>query len=93
MKEETYSIYDAKARFSELLRKVRTNKRRIVITHHGKPVAELGPISQEMVALHHHLALMREQGVIITDNSGSLDEIEPIAKREGALQRFFDERD
>ena len=40
---EEYSIYDAKAKLSALVRQVREG-RSFVITVHGQPVAELRPI-------------------------------------------------
>ena len=38
--ESVYSTYEAKTKFSELLRKVRQGGR-VVITFHGEPVAEI----------------------------------------------------
>ena len=38
-----YSAYDAKARFSELLRAVMDGER-VVISYRGKPVAEMRPL-------------------------------------------------
>ena len=37
--------YEAKTRLSELLRRA-TNGERIVVTKHGVPVAELGPVAK-----------------------------------------------
>ena len=36
-----YSIYEAKAKFSEVMRKGRGGQR-VVVTYHGQPVAEIG---------------------------------------------------
>ena len=43
--ESVYSTYEAKTKFSELLRKVRQGGR-VVITFHGEPVAEIRPIEK-----------------------------------------------
>jgi len=92
MERETYSTYEAKARFSELLRKVRSNKR-IVITHRGKPVAELGPVSTDDETLDEHLARLQDQGTVEPARSGPRGAFEPIAVRPGALGRFLQDRD
>jgi prevent-host-death family protein len=93
MKKETYSTYDAKARFSELLRKVRRN-RRIVITHRGKPVAELGPVTKAELSLSERLEALRELGILEPGHTDPPDRVfEPVGKSPGALKRFLDERD
>lgn len=46
MGTESYTSYEAKARFAERMRKVRQG-RSIVITYHGEAVAELRPIARE----------------------------------------------
>ena len=38
-----YSIYEAKARFSEVIRQVRDGKT-VTVSHRGEPVAEIHPI-------------------------------------------------
>jgi prevent-host-death family protein len=38
----TYSTYEAKAKFSEVMRKVRAGQR-IVIAYHGEEIAEIRP--------------------------------------------------
>ena len=40
-----FSIYDAKAQLSALVRQVRETGQTFVITVHGEPVAELRPVS------------------------------------------------
>lgn len=44
--QRTYSIYEAKTRFSEIIRTVKGN-RRIVVTERGTPVAEVVPYQRE----------------------------------------------
>lgn len=92
MKKESYSTYEAKARFSELLRKVRRN-RRIIITHRGKPVAELGPVSTGEMSLRERMARLEEQGVVEFSGVDLVEAFRPVAKSPGALRRFLEERD
>jgi prevent-host-death family protein len=46
MGPKQYSIYEAKARFSEIIRKVK-DRRRIIITERERPVAEVIPYQHE----------------------------------------------
>jgi len=41
---DTYSLYEAKARFSAIIRLVREG-RRILVTVRGEPVAEIRPLA------------------------------------------------
>lgn len=89
MPEDSYSTYDAKARFSELLRKVRSG-RTVTITYHGEPVAELRPIDRSG-GTEARIEYLAERGLVT-----ALPEprrLEPVARRPGALRRFLEERD
>lgn len=90
MPDDTYSTYDAKARFSEVLRKVREG-RTVTITYHGEPVAELRPIESRS-GTAARIDWLRRRGVLAGEGSreGSL---EPVAERPGGLDRFLDERE
>ncbi len=92
MKEEICSTYEAKARLSELLAKVRRNNKRIVITHRGKPVAELGPISRSEETLAERMARLEAEGIIVSRDTDSLDSLGSISTRKGALKRFLEDR-
>ena len=92
MERETYSTYEAKARFSEIQRKVR-RKKRIVITHRGEPVAEIGPASTDDESLDERLARMEGQGVIESGKADLGGAFEAIARVTGALERFLDDRE
>ena len=88
---DTYSTYEAKAKFSEILRKVRKGKH-VYITYRGREVAEIKPIEKKEETLEERIQRLRERG----DLSGPVDPnapIEPIARRPGALKRFLEERD
>ena len=85
-----YSTYDAKARFSEILRKVREGKV-VTISYHGRPVAEIRPIEPRGEGIEDHLRRLEERGAIVRseERRGTL---RPIARKRGALSRFLRER-
>ena len=87
----TYSLYDAKAKLSELVRKVRDGHY-VTITLHGEPVAELRPVTKGEGGLAARLKELEERGVIVPAVN-SRAPLKAIAKRPGALKRFLDERD
>ncbi|HEV7515203.1 MAG TPA: type II toxin-antitoxin system prevent-host-death family antitoxin, partial [Thermoanaerobaculia bacterium] len=58
----TYSTYEAKAKFSEILRKVRAGQR-VVIAYHGEEVAEIRPIEKKKT-LAASLRELEEQGIL-----------------------------
>ena len=57
---KTYSTYDAKARFSEILRKVRSGQT-VRITYHSEEVAEIRPISGDEETLADSLSRLEER--------------------------------
>lgn len=89
MNREIYSTYDAKARFSELLRKVRSG-RSITITYRGEPVAELRPIERPG-GTEARIEQLTERGLVTPRPERRV--LGPVARRPGALRRFLDERD
>lgn len=93
---EEYSLYEAKARLSALVRRVREGQT-IVITVHGVPAAELRPIDPEQKpqSLEERLAELRAIGAIAPASVKPADReaFAPIAHRPGALQQFLEERD
>ncbi len=87
---EVYSVYEAKARFSQVIRQVRDG-RTVTISYRGEPVAEIRPV-QESESLEARLEGLRRQGVLIR-SSGPRMEIVPGEPSPGALERFLAERD
>jgi prevent-host-death family protein len=85
-----YSTYDAKARFSEILRKVREGKV-ITISYHGRPVAEIRPIESRGPGIEEHLSHLEDRGAIVRseERRGAL---RPLVRKRGALSRFLRER-
>ena len=86
----TYSTYEAKAKFSEIMRKVREGKH-VYISYRGKEVAEIRPIEKEE-SLEDRLRRLEERGQIGPPASPK-GKLEPIAHRPGALKRFLESRD
>ena len=83
MKRETYSTYEAKARLSELLRKVRTGQ---------EPIAEIRPIDNSGSRLEGRLSQLASQGVLQRAAQRVAEPAEVISKP-GALQRFLQDRE
>ena len=88
---DTYSTYEAKAKFSEILRKVREGKH-VYITYRGREVAEIKPIEKKEETLEERIQKLRERGVLVGPVNRDAP-IKPIARRPGALKRFLEERD
>ena len=57
---ETYSTYEAKAKLSEILRKV-ARGRTIRISRRGEPIAEIRPLRREPAALEERIGELRER--------------------------------
>ena len=88
---KTYSLYEAKAQLSAIIRDVRQG-RTAVITLHGEPVAEIRPIAPA-VDLNARLAELEQRGVLVRAKARWPRIMKPLAERPGALQRFLDERE
>ena len=92
---EQYSIYDAKAKLSALVRQVREGQS-FVITVHGEPVAELRPIESHPIkqTLEERIADLTARGAILPSKiSPSEPRSFPLGpKKPGALKRFLKDR-
>ena len=86
-----YSTYEAKARFSEVLRHVREG-RTVTISYRGKPVAEVRAIEKAPQTIEERLEELRRRGVLIP-SSGPRREFKPVAHIPGAVERFLAERE
>ena len=87
---DTYSTYEAKARFSEIIRKVRAG-RRVVVTHRGVEVAEIRPVDKSSETLAERLATLEREGRVA--HATGAPGVRLIAKRRGALARFLKDRE
>ena len=85
-----YSTYEAKAKFSEILRLVREGKT-VYITYHGETVAEIRP-TREPEDLSQRLQRLREEGVL-QGAAERIGDLGLVARKPGALDRFLSDRD
>lgn len=93
-----YSIYDAKAQLSALVRQVRESGQTFVITVHGQPVAELRPVEPAQPrkqTLEERIAELEASGQLSksTRKPGEKTHFPIGEPNPGALQRFLEERD
>lgn len=86
-----YSVYEAKARFSEVIREVREGKT-VTVSYRGKPVAEIRAIRRsETPTLDDRLTDLERNGALVP-SSVPRPEFRMAARRPGALERFLTER-
>lgn len=90
---KTYSTYEAKAKFSELLRRVRERGETVTVTYHGEPVAEVRPIQPPGGdGLEARLRDLEKEGVLVRAPR-PVGRVRRVARRPGALNRFLADRD
>ncbi len=88
----TYSVYEAKARFSEVIRQVRAGKT-VIVSYRGEPVAEIRSIAhQPRPTLDERLRDLERRGSLVRSATARRT-FEPVERRPGALSRFLAERD
>ena len=85
-----YSTYEAKARFSEIIRQVRAGKT-IMVSYRGEPVAEVRPITPKPATIEERLEALERRGVLVRSTTPK-QPITTVARRPGALKRFLAER-
>ena len=85
-----YSTYEAKARFSEVLRLVRSGTP-VTVSCRGEPVAEIRPIAQSPRTIAERLSELEERGVLVRSHEPRKP-LAAVARRAGALDRFLAER-
>lgn len=87
----TYSIAEARARFSELVRRVREG-RSVTVTYRGEPVAEIRRVERgRELTLEERLEELRRRGCVVPA-ANPRQPFRPVARRPGALARFLAER-
>lgn len=85
-----YSTYEAKARFSEVLRLVRSGTP-VTVSYRGEPVAEIRPIAQNPRTIAERLGDLEERGVLVRSHEPRKP-LAAVARRAGALNRFLADR-
>lgn len=86
-----YSTYEAKAKFSEVIRTVRAGQR-IVIAYRGKEIAEIRPIENPGGWLEKAIARLEDQRIVSRQRKPAGD-LRPLAKKPGTLARFLESRE
>jgi prevent-host-death family protein len=86
-----YSMYQAKAKLSEIVRKAMRGQR-VRISYRGREVAEVGPILARKESTQERLARMEAEGTVVPALGGDRA-FEPVAHRPGALRRFLEQRE
>ena len=86
----TYSTSEAKARFSEVLRRVRTGTT-VTVTYRGEPVAEIRPIGARPRTIEERLDELRRSGELVGSGEPRAP-LRPVAHIPGALERFLADR-
>ncbi len=87
----TYSVYEAKARFSEVIRQVRGG-RTVTISYRGEPVAEIHAIQRRPAPTLEHRLEDLERGGALVRPARPRQRFRAVARRTGALARFLSER-
>jgi prevent-host-death family protein len=88
---KSYSIYDAKAKLSELIRFVRKFGP-VTITERGTPVVQVIAISDEPEGVEARLEALQAMGLIKPSKRKSKS-FRCIAKKRGAFKRFLESRE
>lgn len=86
-----YSIHEAKARFSEVIRHVRAG-RTVIVRDRGEPVAEIRSIARQPApTLEDRFGDLERNGVLVRP-AHPRQALEPVTRRRGALSRLLAER-
>ena len=86
----TYSTYEAKARFAEVMRQVREGKT-VTVSYRGEPVAEIRPLQPEPATIEERLEDLERRGVLVR-SSLARRPLQVVTRRAGAVERFLTER-
>ena len=90
MPRRSFSLYDAKARFSEIVRMVREGAS-VTVTVHGEPVAEIRPVQKDKPGLTARMEELAATGVIVTAKTPFRPRI--VRAKPGAVKRFLADRE
>lgn len=86
----TYTTYEAKAKLSEILRRVRGGER-VRISYYGEEIAEIRPL-ETVEGTEQALERLESHGVLAPRRPVTPG-FRPLARRLGALARFLEERE
>jgi prevent-host-death family protein len=86
-----YSIYEAKAHLSEIIRQVKNNKF-ITITERNVPVAKMITIKKEQPKKIEEIIEELENEGIVTHPRSSISNIKTVVTKRNALKKFLESR-
>jgi prevent-host-death family protein len=84
-----YPVHEAKAKLSEILRRVKQGQR-VTISERGREVARVVPIEPQR-GLTARLEALEHDGIIVP-GKGSVSAIRSLGRKRGALRRFLRSR-
>jgi prevent-host-death family protein len=90
MAGSTYTTYEAKAKLSEILRKVRAGES-VYVSYRGREVAEIRPIEHSESAAERFRRSVERGEIAPARDAGA--RLRKIASRPGAVERFLGSRD
>ena len=82
-----YSTIEAKNKFSEVIKLVRSGKT-VTVSDRGNPVAEIRPVAERQLSNDEHLEELRKRGAYIPAKSAFKSSVQ----RPGAVMRFLEDR-
>jgi prevent-host-death family protein len=87
---DTYSLYEAKAKLSAIIRRVREGHH-VLVTLHGEPVAEIRPLASPATGIDARLNELADRGVLVRPaRDAPLPKM--VVRKPGALARFLADR-
>jgi prevent-host-death family protein len=91
---DEYSLYEAKANLSRIVKQVRESGNSVVVTVHGKPTVEIRAYRELPLDLDARIEEMRARGEIRPAKANPRDYVWTPLKpaRRGGLQRFLEDR-
>lgn len=92
---DRYSLYDAKANFSKIVKQVRETGNSVVVTVHGEPAVEIRAFEALPVTIDARIVELTARGVIRPAKASVRDYAWKARspQRPGGLARFLEERD
>jgi len=87
-----YSTYEAKAKFGEIIRKVRHGQR-VLISYRGQKVAEVRPLAMTSPPIIEEVLKDLEDRGVLGPPAKVPGSLKPLARRPGALSRFLESRE
>ena len=88
--QNTYSLYEAKAKLSAIVKKVREGQP-VIVTLRGEPVVEIRPIPPAG-GIESRMKTLAERGILVRRESQT-PPMKQVIRKPGALKRFLEERD